>query len=179
LIELNKFLKEQGTSLTGQVIYRLVWSEDVFENRHGLFRDFTESGLFIREVVETRKVKKYNYVRNRFILEKWAPGNLTANSETPDTMSGDYLPIYVFEDKSGKFLSPNRKVLEFLINYMNGRINKDEKIDPRILEEKEIKYTMETFEDVPDFRTSGVIRNAVAYTRGLRGAREFKEKSHG
>ncbi len=172
---LNNWLEEQGTSLAGQPIYRLVWSEKTFENRHGLFRDFTESGLFIREVIETRRVKKYNYIKERFILEKWASGSLTANPETPDALNGDYLPIYVFEDKKGTYLPPTRKVLEFILNFMKGNVSQDEEIDPRIIEEKETSYIMESFEDHPYFRTSGVTRNAVAYTRGLRGVKDFKE----
>jgi|ERR1044071_3948159 hypothetical protein len=173
--DLNKYLATQGNSITGQVMYRLVWSENVLENRHGLFRDFTRSGLFIREVIETRKVKKYNYIKERFILEKWAPGNLTANNELPDSINGDYLPIYVFEDKSGNYLPPTRKVLDFILNYMRGNVDKDTEIDPRVLEEKEMKYVMETFDDAPDFRTSGAIRNAIAYTRGLKGVKDFKD----
>jgi hypothetical protein len=173
--ELNKYLKSQGISITGQTMYRLVWSESIFEYRRGLFRDFTKSGLFIREAVETRRVRKYNYIKERFILEKWAPGNLTNNPELPDSMNGDYLPIYVFEDKHGNYLPPNRKVLDFILDFMHGRINKDAEIDPKVLEEKEIKYTMESFEDAPDFKTSGEIRNAIAYTRGLKGVKDFKE----
>jgi hypothetical protein len=169
-------LSKQGTSITGKVIYRLVWSEHIFEYRHGLFRDFTPSGLFIREVVETRKARKYNYIKERFILEKWAPGNLTANAELPDAINGDYLPIYVFEDKKGDYLAPTRKALEFIVNYMQGKVPQDEEIDPRILEEKEMKYMIESFEDVPDFRTSGEVRNAVAYARGLRNVPDYREK---
>jgi hypothetical protein len=167
---LNNWLKSQGTSITGQVIYRLVWSEEILEHRYGLFNDFTKQGIFIRQAIETRLVRKYNYINERFILEKWAPGNLTASSETPDAASGDYLPIYVFENKKGNYLSPTRKVLEFIINYMNGRVNKDEVIDEKILEEKEIQYQYESFDDHPmDFKTSGPTRNAIAYTRGLKG----------
>ena len=167
---LNEYLKTRGTSITGQVIYRLVWSEDIFENRYGFYRDFTKEGLFIREITETRRVKKYNYIHERYILEKWAPGNLTASPETPDASNGDYLPIYVFEDKKGNHLAPTRKVVEFLVSACEGKVDKDAVIDERIIEEKEIAYMVDSFDDHPGyFNTYGPARNAVAYSSGLKG----------
>jgi len=170
---LNKWLKDQGTSLEGKTIYRLIWSDSAFENRYGFFRDFTPGGLFIREVVETRKTRKYNYIHERWILEKWAPGNLTASKELPDAINGDYIPVYVFEDKKGNYLPPTQKALEFILNFMKGQVKQDEKIDPRILEEKEINYQIDTLLDSPDIRTFGPTRDSVAYTRGLKSVPEF------
>jgi hypothetical protein len=68
---LNKRLEKEGLSITGEVIYRLVWSNRIFENRFGNFRDFIEgTNILIREVKETRLVRKYNYINERWILEK-------------------------------------------------------------------------------------------------------------
>ena len=172
---LNNWLKSQGKSITGEVIYRLIWSDKIFENRYGTYRDFTPSGLFIREITETRTTRKYNYINERWILEKWAPGNITAHRELPDATNGDYIPVYVFEDKKGNYIAPTEKVLKFIIDFMNGRIDKEAKIDPEILEEKEIAYQVDSFLDAPDFRTHGATRDAVAYTRGLKGKEDFKQ----
>lgn len=173
---LNNWLRDQGISITGQVMYRLVWSESIYENRFGKFRDFTSSGLFVREVTETRRVRKYNYIHERFILEKWAPGNLTANRELPDASNGDYIPVYVFEDKKGNYLPPTERALKFILDYMNGRVDKDSEVPQELLDEKEIKYQVESMDNHPDFSTSGEARNAIAYSKGLRHIEDFKVK---
>ena len=166
---LNTYLKSQGKTLTGEYLYRLIWSEKALERRKGLFRDFTESGLFIREVIEVRLTKKYNYIKDRWILEKWAPGELTRNPETPDAVNGDYIPVYVFEDKDGNYLQPTEKVLRFIINCIDGKVNKDARFDEKYLEEKGIAQTVESFDDHPSwFKTSGDARNAIGYTKELK-----------
>jgi hypothetical protein len=166
---LNTYLRSLGKSLTGQYIYRLVWSDKILENRYGTYNDFTESGLFIRSVTETRLVPKYNYIKDRWILEKWADGSLTRNKETPDASNGDYIPVYVFEDGKGNYLHPTRKVLEFLINSLNGRVRKDLEPDEKYIEEKETQSIYESLDDHPSwFKTSGESRNAVAYTKELK-----------
>ncbi len=165
---LNKWLTTQETSLEGKVIYRLVWSDSIYENRFGIYRDFTESGLFIREVRETRKTRKYGYIHERWILEKWAPGNLTASPELPDAINGDYIPVYVFEDKKGKYLAPNERVLKLILNFMRGNIRKDDEISPEVAEQLIIDKQIDEFLDSPDIRTFGPTRDSIAYTKGLR-----------
>lgn len=166
---LNDLLKKEGLAITGEVIYRLVWSNRIFEHRHGLFRDYVEgTNILIREVTETRYVRKYNYIDQRWILEKWAPGELTANKETPDAMNGDYLPVYVFEDKNGKYLPPTEKVLLFILNNLKGQVKQDERPSEEYLEEKELQYELDQLNNVPEFSTSGPSRNSIAYTKGLK-----------
>jgi hypothetical protein len=165
---LNKWLETQGKSIDGHVLYRLIWSDKVYEHRHGLYRDFTESGLFLREVKETRLVRKYNYINERWILEKWAPGNLTAHKELPDALGGDYIPVYVFEDKKGNYLPPTEKVLQLILDFMGGKIRKPDEESQEAIEEKEIAYQMEEIGNHPDFSTFGDSRNAVGYTKGLK-----------
>lgn len=170
---LNKWLIDQGgTALTGQPVYRLIWSDKALENRFGTFNDFTEGGLFIRQVTETRLVQKYNYIHERWILEMWAPGDLTAHKETPDAMNGDYIPVYVFEGKNRKYLAPTRKVLRFILGFMRGSIPQDEEIPQELLDDKEIENQVDSMMDHPDFKTSGPTRNSIAYTKGLRDVAE-------
>ena len=172
---LNNWLRDQGLSITGQVMYRLVWSDKILENRFGTFVDKLSNGLFI-VVTETRKVRKYNYIHERWILEKWAPGNLTANKETPDAMNGDYLPVWVFEDKFGNYIAPTEKSVTFLIKVMEGKVTKDDEPSQEMLDEKEINYQIESMDTHPMFSTSGITRDSVAYTKGLRHIEDFKVK---
>lgn len=163
--ELNNRIGNEYMSIDGRRLFRIIWSESAFENRHGTFREFTESGLFIREVTETRRVRKYNYIHNRWIFEAWAPGNLTANRELPDATNGDYVPVYVFENKRGEYLPPNEKVARFLIAAVYGKIKKDEIPSQAYMEEKEIQAQVESMDDHPSwFQTRpGEARNAIWY----------------
>lgn len=163
---LNKKIGDEYITLDGHKIFRLVWSESIFENRHGTFREFTEGGLFIREVTETRKVRKYNYIHNRWVFEMWAPGDVVRNPETPDAINGDYVPVYVFESRDGNYLPPNEKVIRFLIAALHGRVRKDEIPSQEYLEEKEIQHSVEMMDDHPAwFQTRpGLTRNAIGYT---------------
>lgn len=50
-------------------IWRVSWAPSQFEKQHGTFTDFTESGIFIREVTEVREVPKYAHLNDIYILE--------------------------------------------------------------------------------------------------------------
>ena len=169
---INKILlKQGGRSITGQQMYRVVFSDDQMEHRHGTFRDFTESGLFIREITETRLTRKYNFIHGRYIFEKWAPGELTQCPETPNAKNGDYICVYVFEDKDGKSLLVTIKSVMFLLNVLKGnRVEKDEVPSQEYLEAKQEEEDIISMDTHPVFSTSGPTRNAVAYTRGLKNA---------
>ena len=163
--QLNNRIGYEYRSLDNRELFRIVWSESIFENRYGTFREFTDGGLFIREVTETRRVRKYNYIHNRWIFEAWAPGNLTANRELPDAACGDYVPVYVFENKKGEYLPPTEKVVRFLIAAVYGKVKKDEIPSEAYLEEKEIQRAVESMDDHPSwFQTRpGEARNAIWY----------------
>lgn len=166
---LNKKIGQEYVTIDGHKIFRLVWSEDIFENRHGTFREFTSGGLFIREVTETKRVRKYNYIHNRWIFEMWAPGNLVANPETPDAANGDYVPVYVFEDRGGHYLPPNEKVVRFLISALHGKVKKDEIPSREYLEERQLQRDIDSMDDHPAwFQTRpGAARNAIWYPGGV------------
>ena len=161
--QLNSRIGAEYMSIDGRALFRLIWSENAFENRRGTFREFSDSGLFIREVTEVRRVRKYNYIHNRWIFEAWAPGNLTANVETPDTVNGDSVPVYVFEDRHGGYLPPNEKVVRFLIAAVYGKVRRDEIPSQEYLEEKEIQRVEDSLDDHPAwFQTRpGATRNAI------------------
>ena len=165
---LNKWLETKGKSPDGKILYRLVWSDSIFENRLGTFNDFTESGLFVRQITEVRRVRKYSYIHERYIFEKWAPGNMTASRELPDAFSGDYIPVYIFEDREGKYLPPTEKSIEFILNFMNGRITKDRVLSEEEIDNKGIAHEVEKMDTHPMFATSGESRDSIGYTKGLK-----------
>jgi hypothetical protein len=167
--DLNKFLREfYGRTVTGKTKFRLVWSEDITERRRGEFNEFYGK-IFLRTVVGVRELPKYNYIHNRYILEGWSDVNLSHNGEVPEASNGDYVPIWVFEDSKGNPLPVTRKVLNFLIASIQGRVKKDYEVSEEVLNDLQIAKTIESFDNHPaDFSTSGPTRNAVAYTKGLK-----------
>jgi len=96
-------------------IFRLVWSEDLFEKRLGTFRDY-DGDTFIRERIEVENTKKYNFINNRWIFEQWFPPEVAFNSELVESNKGDYICIYVFEEKNGQPLPLNLTVIQFLVH---------------------------------------------------------------
>lgn len=166
---LNAYLNTQERTITGKPIYRIVWSETILENRHGIFRDYVEgTNILIREVDDIRLVKKYSYIRERWVLEKWADGKVAFNKELPDSINGDYIPVYVFEDGKGKYLPPNRKVVDFILAYFRGNVTKDGIPSEAYLEEQETRRIEDELDNHPHFKTSGETRDSIAYTKGLK-----------
>jgi hypothetical protein len=159
--ELNKWLEGYGF-IRNEPMYRLVWSNDIMEYRYGQFRDFAGS-IFLREVWETRLTRKYNYIHDKWILEGFSPDAFS--QEIPGSERGDYVPIYVFQDRKGGSLPVTRRVLEFLIGALNGRIEKDKIPSKEYLEEKEVKEMEEEMDDHPGWFSTrpGPQRNSVAY----------------
>lgn len=65
----EQLARTYGYELDGRTKFRLVWSEDEFEDRLSTFVDYSESGVFLREVKEARHVYKYPW-RGCYLLEK-------------------------------------------------------------------------------------------------------------
>lgn len=168
--DLNEFLLVRGgLNLFEKPVYKLVWSTNELELRHGTFREFHDD-VFIREITETRWTRKYWYINDRWVLERWIPPELCATSELPASNQGSYEPIYTFEDGDRLYLEPNIKVLDFIITQAEKphHITQSELLNElKDKEEKEIQQIMEAM----DFRSDIGIRLAhgegVGYTKGL------------
>ena len=172
--ELNNWLRESyGKTVTGKVRFRIIWSEDIFENRKGTFNEFYGK-IFLRTVTGVRQVKKYNYISDRFILEGWVDTNMSFNEEVPEASHGDFTPIYVFEDSNGNPLPVTRKAVAFMIATIQGRVKKDNEDNEVDKEQKEIEKQVDTMMDHPEFTTHGPTRNSTAYTKNLNKKEDFK-----
>lgn len=103
-------------TITGLSMWRVVWSEDQFEFRHGTYDDFTPSGIFIRTVTEIRWVPKYRqWVKEKYVLERLVLIPEINQGDLPATKMS-YEPMYVFESNSGKYLPPRLDAAQFVIN---------------------------------------------------------------
>jgi hypothetical protein len=111
---INKgLLDTYGKTLDGKPRFRVIWSEQTFETRLGDFEDYTPAGIFIRRSREVRQVKKYSYLKDRFILEAYMP----EQKSNPEVMNGDgYEPLFVFQSSKGEFLKPHRWACDYVIS---------------------------------------------------------------
>lgn len=103
-------------TVTGQPMWRVVWSEDQYEHRLGTYEDFTDYGLWLRTVTEVRFVPKYcQWVQNKYVLERLVLIPEANEGELPATRLS-YEPIYVFETDSHRYLPPRLDAAKFVID---------------------------------------------------------------
>jgi hypothetical protein len=144
---INEALKNlYGTYVDGRPKYRIVWSNDQYEYRKGDFNVFYKN-FFLRSERGVKRVPKYNYIHDRWILEELS---LSSNSELPEsTFKGTYEPIYVFESSQGEYLKPLLYACKFFIYHrLNPTMNADQ-----VREFFENKEAKEFASDVRYFET--------------------------
>lgn len=112
---IHDWLNRQERFIDGKPLWRLIWSENITEKRFGKFQDFYGS-IFIREYVGIREARKYNYVSERWILERFNPGKVDKYDISGDG-GGSYEPLWVFESGKGDYLEPTLKAVQFLIEF--------------------------------------------------------------
>lgn len=167
---INKWLSKQGKSAALDPLFRLVWSNNEIELRHGTFNDFY-GNLFIRQVTEVRETKKYPYIRDRWVLERFVPPEQAFCSELPNSINGSYEPFFVFESKSGIYLQPTLKVVEFIVSAANRM--QSEKITPQerlnMLERKEDREIADFMDqiDTSPIQNALHMKEAVGYTKEI------------
>lgn len=161
--EIYTWLKTLGQDVFGNAPFKLVWSEDETELRHGTFSDF-DNLIFLRTVTETRRTKKYPYIKERWILEKYFPAEKTFNLELPESRNGCYEPFFVFESGKGDYLLPTIKVVEFIVNMASGKTRKMTPGERLALHEKAEDKEVQDFADSLD---CSPIQNALHMKQGV------------
>lgn len=153
--------------------FRVVWAPDQFEKRLGTYRDFTPSGLFLREVTEVREVRKYPAQRDKWVLEKFYDNT---NYEIKAQYS--YEPLWVFEDAGGNAVRPELRAVLLLLHWYH---NPKPFVSAQTLEEEElkkfdeeVKYFEDYFHDMsPDLAHAFSTGEAVS----VQGLRDLKGDS--
>lgn len=115
---INKQLSDEfGLDIvTGKPIFRIVWNTDQMEKVYGTFTDYTEGGIFIREVTETRIVHKYRgFKLDRYVLERL----VQVPPHQQDQLLGlkiSYEGLWTFSDAKGNYLPPTWLAAKFVID---------------------------------------------------------------
>lgn len=103
-------------TITGDAIWRIVWSEDQFEHRFGTYDDVTESGIYLRTVTEVRYVPKYRqWIKERYVLERLVVIPEINSGDLPATKVS-YEPMYSFQTDAGVYLPPSIIACKFIID---------------------------------------------------------------
>ncbi len=100
-----------GHSYVGHSHFQVVWSNDQFENRYGEFEIFS-GPIFLRTEIGVRRVKKYNYLEDRWILERLFDN---VPNITGIMANFTYEPLFVFQDNKGNYLEPVFRAVFLLV----------------------------------------------------------------
>lgn len=107
-------------TITGKPIFRVVWSDDQFENRK---TKYTDDGIELLHA-EVRYLPKYKqYIQSKYILERLVLVPDVNAAELP-TQRQSYEPLWVFQTDKGDALAPNLEVCKFVIDTLYAAIGK-------------------------------------------------------
>lgn len=114
--EANRWLKDNyGTTITGDPLFRVIWSTGLTEKRRGTFRDYIEgTDIFLREVTEVRECLKYPFAQERWIIEKVT----IVPAEIYDKELFDkwiYEGVHVIQTNKGQYLPLSMEIVEVAI----------------------------------------------------------------
>lgn len=164
--DINKQLKIYGSNIYTEPNFRIVFSDDQTENRHGTYKDFS-GDIFIREVREVREVKKYPWIKERWILERWASGETAKHHDLASIKSGVYVCVYVFQDKDKNYLPPLWIVCKILIDAL---LNPRRKADA-LCEDKEIESKQEE-KEVNEIQTELMIESDLKRVKDMHSKKD-------
>ena len=115
--DINKVIKLNGLNRHGQPIFRVVFSDDQREYRYGPYTVW-QNGIFISEQFGEYYLPKYPYISGKWILERYASPELSYHPNLLTSKEGDYICVYVFQDKDYNYLPPLLKVAEIVIHHL-------------------------------------------------------------
>jgi len=107
-----------GKFENGEANWRVVWSDDQTEKR---LTEFTDEGFQLLTPV-VREVKKYGYIKERYILERLIP---VPPSAVELTTKISYEPVWTFENmRTGEPLPPKWEVIQvFVTTVIENMVN--------------------------------------------------------
>jgi hypothetical protein len=129
----TRLLTAGGRNRYGEANYRVVWSSTRLETIGGEWDDYSEGGIWLRTVVETRRVPKYWTHPDRWIVEKWLAPEEYGSPESwrrhttefigaqavaqlgPYPDRGDYELAFVVEDQDGDYVPLTEAIVEGII----------------------------------------------------------------
>jgi hypothetical protein len=168
---LNKRLIEHFgvDSEDGQPQFRIVWSNDQTEKR---LVAYTDSGVQLLHP-EIREVKKYNYIKNMYVLERYV---LVEEPELPG-IKKSYEPIWVFRDVNHNSLPPNWEVSKIVIDVLFAALGKKSLV--KYVEGDELEEKAKRVDKIQEelFGDENDTTDALAYKEGVVVPRNYEKES--
>lgn len=115
---INSQLRDHfGTdTVTGKVMWRVVWSDDQYEKR---LTEYSDGGILLLRP-EVRLLPKYKqWIQHRYILEHLVVVPVFQQDELP-TSKISYENLWTFEDKKGNYLPPKFRACKYIIDLVNA-----------------------------------------------------------
>lgn len=111
--KINKRLRDNFgiDTISGNTIWRVVWSDDQFEKR---LTNCTAEGLTLLTPIVREFPKYKQWIQQRYILERFVIVPALQQNELADVQVS-YEPLWTFEDKNGNYLPPKWEACEFII----------------------------------------------------------------
>lgn len=135
---LNKFLLNKYGTLFEKPRFRVIWSTDETEVRESDFKQEV-MGLELPLVHDTRKVPKYSYAMDRWVLEeivfsKYIPKEIKTMGEV------SYIPLYIFwTGDAGEYQEPELFDVDQMCYYRVNNTLKGHKPTEADLKKKELE----------------------------------------
>ena len=118
---INKELKKHGSNEYGDPNFRVVFSDEQTERRKVTSKNPSKI-LLLFDTEEIKEVKKYPWIKRKWILERWSSGE--THKDLQNFKSGIYICIYIFQDKNNNYLPPLLKVTEIIVNRLLNPISR-------------------------------------------------------
>jgi len=136
--------------------FRIVWSDNELEYRQVYYLKGMQ--LIHPQIILTRK---YNYIHERYILERYIIDSAKDNLELITHNGCSYEPVWVFEDKNLEFVRPFWRAVEVLALAAEGGIGdkktlKDYMSDDEKALEKEVAYFEDMLDDGTNYKNQKV-----------------------
>ena len=122
-----------GRNRFGEPNVRIAWSEDRFALEGGIWRDYDANGILCREEFVMRRVPRYPWIEERWILETWvAPERYGSPDDffwsTSEIYRGQRVPVEVYPTfgdyewsatigVGGRYAEPNEQSLVYAAYY--------------------------------------------------------------
>lgn len=148
--EINSHIKERfGYDFRDRPAYRVVWSDSQTEKRRGPHEKWYGS-IFLGYEFGVKEVKKYDFIQERWVLEKLFPNNFDSSGIWSDIT---YEPLYVFQTPQGEYLEPTLRAAHLLCWWAQNpkQRKRDFKAEAQEKIEKEIEYFTDYLNDKHSF----------------------------
>ena len=161
LKEINRKLRDlYGSIVEGKQTFRIVWSDDQYEDRFGEYEDYY-GHIFLRSFKGVRRVKKYQEDPPSYVLERLLPNSVP--NEILDSFV-TYEPLYFFKDDQGEQLPLAWRAIELMmwvILYGPKKAVERVALGTKERDKKEYIHAMEMFENESPY-IAGMLQDRTA-----------------